>query len=193
MKIVLIRHGETALQAEHRYQGRTDAPLSAAGREKLRRADFCPDRVYVTPLVRTQQTAAILFPEAEQIVVPDLREMDFGVFEGRSAAEMEQDPAYRAWTDGLCMGRCPGGESKQEFCDRVCRAFGELAGKDAREGRESLVIVAHGGTQMAVLERFGEEKKDYWKWMLPGGHGYVLEAADTGELLLRVKEICSYA
>ena len=185
MKIYLIRHGETALQAEKRYQGVTDAPLSGAGRAKLRRAEIRPDRVYVTPLRRTRETAAILFPEAEQVLVPDLREMDFGAFEGRNALEMAHDPAYRCWVEGMCLGRCPGGESKSEYSDRVCAAFCELMGR----GEETVVIVAHGGTQMAVLERFCDGAKNYWEWQLPCGQGYLMEVESHR---LRVLELLDF-
>ena len=89
MLIYLIRHGATRYNEEHRYQGLTDVPLSPAGRAALRQADFSPEVVYVSPLSRARETAAILFPTAEQIVVPGFREMDFGVFEGRTAARSE--------------------------------------------------------------------------------------------------------
>ena len=191
MKICLIRHGETALQPEKRYQGTTDAPLSPEGALRLIRTDPSIHKVYVTPLCRTRQTASILFPEAEQIVIPDLREMDFGAFEGRNYLEMEHDEDYRAWVDGMCLGRCPGGESKAEYCDRVCAAFAGLL--DQASGLEPVVIVAHGGTQMAVLERFCRTKRDYWQWQLPSGHGYLLETDDWAkDRSLRVLETVDY-
>ena len=93
MLIVLLRHGETAYNEQHRYQGASDVPLSERGRAKLRTADNAPDEVIVTPLCRTKQTAAILFPNAKQIVCDDLREMDFGDFEGRTYDEMKNDGA----------------------------------------------------------------------------------------------------
>lgn len=151
--VYLIRHGRTALQAEKRYQGITDAPLSPEGRAELTRAKIRPARVYVSPLCRARETASILFPQADQIVVPDLHEMDFGAFEGRNYMEMENDPDYRAWVDGLCLGPCPGGESRDQYCDRVCRAFGEVLSLAEKEGDDPVVIVAHGGTQMALLDR----------------------------------------
>lgn len=177
LRLELIRHGMTALSAEHRYQGRTDAPLSAAGRAALHAADITPARVIVTPLVRTQETAAILFPDVPQIVVPGLQEMDFGAFEGRNYLEMADDPDYRAWVDGLCLGACPGGESKAEYVERVTNAFGALLDQALDENWEDLVIVAHGGTQMAVLEAFADEPRDYYTWQRPCGHGYRLDAA----------------
>ena len=191
MRIYLIRHGETVLQAEKRYQGTTDQPLSSEGKRKLSRAAFCPEQVYVTPLLRTKQTATILFPEAKQIVVPELREMDFGAFEGRNYMEMENDPDYRAWVDGMCLGRCPGGESKAEYCERVCTAFSSLLGLECKD--DPVVIVAHGGTQMAVMERYGTEERDYWMWQLPCGQGYLLESKErTADMHLRVLDVIDF-
>lgn len=171
MLIYLIRHGATAYNQERRYQGVTDLPLSPAGRAALKRADFCPETVYVSPLSRARETAAILFPEAEQVVIPEFREMDFGVFEGRAAAEMENDPDYRTWVEGGCTGRCPGGESMAEFSGRVWDAFVPLLEVKAKQ----LVIVAHGGVQMAILDRYARPHRDYFDWHAPCGGGFVLE------------------
>ena len=177
MRLELIRHGETELQKEHRYQGVTDAPLSWDGSAALRSAEFLPERVIVTPLRRTRETAAILFPEVPQLVIPGLREMNFGSFEGKNYLEMEHDPDYRAWVDGMCLGCCPGGESKGEYVRRVAAAFTALMDRAQREQWKDCVIVAHGGTQMALLETFAVEKKDYYAWQLPCGHGYRLDAS----------------
>lgn len=177
MRIELIRHGETAYQAEGRYQGRSDVPLSEAGRRALRPAARAVETVYVTPLRRTAETAAILFPQAAQIAVDALREMDFGAFEGRNYQEMAEDLAYRAWVDGSCLGRCPGGESKDAFCGRVCPAFAALVDEALGRGAAELVIVAHGGTQMAVMERFAEPRRAYFDWHLKSGQGYVLDTS----------------
>ena len=83
MKVWLIRHGMTRLGEEKRYQGVLDEGLSGQGRAALKRAAFTPSRVHVSPLLRARETAGLLFPASEQIVVSDLREMDFGVFDGR--------------------------------------------------------------------------------------------------------------
>lgn len=177
MKLELIRHGETDLQREHRYQGITDAPLSTVGRKRLLPANFRPERVIVTPLRRTRETAAILFPAVPQIVIPELQEMNFGSFEGKNYLEMEHDPDYRSWVDGMCLGRCPGGESKAEYVRRVSGAFTALMDRALAECWSDCIIVAHGGTQMALLEQFAIEKKDYYAWQLPCGHGYRLDVS----------------
>ena len=177
MRVCLLRHGETAWNAQGRYLGRTDLPLTPAGRAALGPAGFAPARVYVSPLRRTAETAEILFPGAEQEAVPDLREMDFGVFEGRSWRDMEDFAPYREWVDGGCRGPVPGGESMERFCQRTCAAFEALMDRAAEAGEPLLAIVAHGGTQMAVLERFALPRRDYFSWRGPLGGGFVLDGS----------------
>ena len=102
MLIYLLRHGLTQENLEKRYQGRRDVPLCPQGLAQLRRADFAPKTVMITSLQRTRQTAEVLFPDAELVVADGLKEMDFGVFEGRNYREMEHDPQYRAWVETGC-------------------------------------------------------------------------------------------
>lgn len=194
MLIVFLRHGETAYNEQRRYQGAIDMPLSKSGRAKLKIADFSPDTVIVTPLCRTKQTAAIFFPEAKQRECADLREMDFGDFEGRTYDEMKDDPAYGAWLDSGCESACPNGESKAVFCARVCHAFEGCVDEALARGEALLVIVAHGGTQMAALSRFAEPHRDYYDWNAPNGGGFVLDAADwQARRTLRVVKTVCYA
>lgn len=175
--IYLIRHGETVYNAEKRYQGIQDIPLSPEGRAALRKADIMPETVYTSPLSRALDTARILFPQARLIPAQDLREMNFGRFEGRNFIEMEHDADYRAWVESGCTGRCPDGESKEEFSNRVCAAFERLVNMALETAAPLLVIVAHGGTQMAAMERYAYPRRDYYAWRAGNGAGYVLEAS----------------
>lgn len=172
MLVYLLRHGKTAWNLEGRYQGSSDIPLCEAGKRELSPADFSPERVYVSPMKRAAETAQLLFPGVQTIAVPGLEEMDFGAFEGKSFRDLADDRAYRAWVEGNCTAPCPGGEGREDFSQRVCAAFERLM---ARE-REQLVIVAHGGTQMAILERYGRPHRDYFAWQSPNGGGFLLEA-----------------
>ena len=126
MKIYLLRHGVTIYNTEKRYQGQRDIPLSTQGRAALRRADFTPEVVYVSPMTRARQTAAVLFPDSRLVIVPGLREMDFGTFEGRNYVEMENDPDYLAWVASNCESPCPDGEKKEDFAARSCGVFARL-------------------------------------------------------------------
>ena len=185
VRVWLIRHGLTRLGEEKRYQGATDTGLSDKGSAALRRADFTPAHVHVSPARRARETAELLFPGVRQIPVSGLREMNFGAFEGRGWWEMEQDADYRAWVDGGCEGRCPGGEDRAEFTARVTNAFREIV--ETEKNSEELVLVAHGGTQMALLEHFGVPERAYYRWQRPCGCGWLLDW-DAEEERLRVLE-----
>ena len=181
MLVYLLRHGLTAYNAEKRYQGQRDIPLSAAGLAQLRRADIDPKVVYISTLQRTEQTARVLFPEAKLIAVDGLKEMNFGSFEGRNYVEMEHDPDYLAWVAANCESRCPDGERKDQFSQRICTAFAALVDQALTDGEPMLVILAHGGTQMAALERFALPHRDYYEWCGPNAGGFVLDARDWAD------------
>ena len=178
MQIYLLRHGQTEYNAQHRYQGQQDIPLSAAGRAQLRQADLRPETVYITPLCRTRQTAEVLFPGARLVEVKDLQEMCFGSFEGRNFIEMEHDPDYLAWVNANCTAARPDGERIQDFCNRSCAAFAKLVEESLAQHKQQLVIVAHGGIQMAVMSRYGLPRRDYHDWCGPNAGGYRLDAAN---------------
>ena len=193
MLIYLLRHGLTEYNAQKRYQGQRDIPLSPEGLAQLRRADIDPKVVYISTLQRTRQTAEVLFPDAELVPVDGLKEMCFGSFEGRNYIEMEHDPDYQAWVAANCESSCPDGERKDDFSDRVCRTFAALVDKALADGEEMLVILAHGGTQMAALERFAVPHKNYYSWCAPAAGGFVLDTADwVHQKNLRVVKTVQY-
>ena len=164
MLVYLIRHGKTAWNLEGRYQGKSDLPLSQTGKQELRRAEFAPERVYISPMKRADETAALLFPGARRISVPGLEEMDFGAFEGKSFRDLKDDLAYRTWVEGGCTGQCPGGESREGFSKRICAAFETLMAREREE--------------MSILEKYGRPRRDYFAWQSPNGGGFLLETED---------------
>ena len=189
MQVVLIRHGLTVLGEQGRYQGTVDTPLSQNGRRMLHQADFVPDLLAVSPLQRARETADLLFPSCCQTIVPDLREMNFGVFEGRVWYEMEKDPLYREWVAGGCLAKCPEGEDRMSFSRRVCRAFENILTDASAFGFKRVAIVAHGGTQMAVLEKWGRPSREYYQGQTACGHGWLLETDSWPEALFVNREI----
>ena len=178
MRVELIRHGLTASNLERRYPDRMDEPLCAMGREMIAEAGCDCSLVYATKLLRTQETAAILFPKASLVIRDGLEEMDFGRFGGKTSEELAMDPEYASWVESGCESTCPDGENKKLFCARVTAAFDDLITEACGRGEEEVRIVCHGGTIMAVMERYAFEKRDYFSWNRPCGCGYLLEAAD---------------
>lgn len=187
MTVYFIRHAETPGNLERRYiGGRTDEPLSDTGRENAGAVTGLPKlkRVYASPMKRAVQTAEIMFPGAEIITSEGLREMDFGAFEGKNAAEMENDPDYTAWVEGYCKDAPPGGEDMGAFTERACAAFYDCVKRELQTGEETAAVVAHGGTVMAVLSRMGRPERSYYDWRLPNCSGYILDTDDGKTLIL---------
>ncbi|MDR2421591.1 MAG: histidine phosphatase family protein [Oscillospiraceae bacterium] len=174
MEIILIRHAETAGNLERRYIGVTDQPLCEQGIKTAVKSGIMPSvpLVYASPMIRAAQTATIKFPNARVMLVPGLREMDFGLFEGRTADEMREDAEYLAWVSGGCREPCPRGEGIRGFTTRVCVTFSELVGENIARRHSYLLIVAHGGTIMAIMERFARPRRDYFEWPAPNCGGY---------------------
>ena len=175
MQVYLFRHGQTPGNAAHRYLGITDEPLSELGIETAKKAGSDPAvrEVLVSPLQRTQMTAAILFPNARQRVCYGFREMDFGDFEGRSAQEMENDGDFLYWVEQTrCMGPCPHGDATVVFQHRVAAAFRREVEQALAAGQESLCLVVHGGVIMTVLYRFARPQAPFYDWPLDNCQGY---------------------
>lgn len=170
MTVFLLRHGQTQGNLEHRYIGSTDQPLCPQGRRALE--GIRPPEaghLYVSPLIRCRETAALLYPGSRQTVVPDFRETDFGDFEGHTYEELKDSPAYQAWLDSAGGTAPPGGESKAAVRRRVTEAFLALAARHGPEDRVALIV--HGGTIMTLLEAF-EASRRFYDWQVPNGGGW---------------------
>jgi probable phosphoglycerate mutase len=149
--LLLIRHGETAWNAEHRIQGRLDVPLSTTGvwqtgRLTQRLANEAIDALIASDLARAWMTGAPLADARGLTMVPDprLRERVFGIFEGKTLDEIaaEHPDEFAAWRARDVDWRVPGGESGAEFIGRVLEAIEEISVSYA--GR-TVAVVTHGG------------------------------------------------
>lgn len=178
MRVTLLRHSQTQDNLLGRYP-RRDAPLCPQGRDLARQLPPRPDvsRVHTSTLVRTVETAEILYAHAAIHRHPGLRELDFGEWEGKSWQDLEQDPRYRQWVDRLCQPPCPGGESQEEMTRRCVRAFLEVLAEEAAQDAGEVHLVVHGGTIMAVLSQLAQPQRPYFDWHPAPCGGYLLEYA----------------
>lgn len=157
-RIIAIRHGETAWNVDTRIQGQLDIPLNATGRWQASRlaqalAGEPIAAVYASDLLRAWDTALSVGNAAGLPVVTHegLRERGFGIFQGRTYAEVEQlwpDLALR-WRKRDPDFAPEGGESLVQFRERVTATAHALA---ERHPGEQIVMVGHGGV-MDVLYR----------------------------------------
>ncbi len=181
MEFWIIRHGETQSNAQGRYLGRTDLPLSTIGIRKLdqlaqKNSYPAVKTVYVSPLKRCRQTAELLFPQAEQITVPELVECNFGQFENKNYEELKEDPAYIRWLESGGTIGFPDGETRAEMVHRVKQGILRILQKAAAEQAENVVIVAHGGTIMAALSSLAKPNKNFYDWQVKPACGYRAQA-----------------
>jgi probable phosphoglycerate mutase len=140
LTIVLLRHGATEWSASGQHTSRTDLPLTQEGRERaialgseLRGLEW--GIVLSSPLRRAKETCELAGLGREMAVDEDLREWDYGEYEGLTTAQIrEHHPNWSLWRDG-----CPGGESPdqvQQRADRVLELLRRIDGDCA--------VFAHG-------------------------------------------------
>ena len=182
--LIVFRHGATEANMKKRYAGgATDLDLCGEGRKQventkkrlsaytaslppaLQKQILFPEKIYVSPMKRTLQTAEILYPKAEICLTEDFREMDFGLFENRSADELFSDekirPLYQAFVDSGGQMKCPpsdksAGESIADFLARTARAFESILARHDRDA--PVIVVGHGGTQMSLFSQYAAQR-----------------------------------
>ncbi len=157
-RVLAMRHGETAWNVDTRIQGKLDIGLNDKGRSQAERlgaalAQESITAIYSSDLWRAYDTALAISKATGVPVVTDegLRERGFGVFEGKTYAEIEANWPEMAlrWRQRDPDFHPEGGESLTLFRDRVLSASQALT---ARHPGEQIAIVAHGGV-MDVLYR----------------------------------------
>jgi probable phosphoglycerate mutase len=155
-RVLLARHGQSEWNAEGRWQGQADAPLSDLGRRQAHeaaRAIGAIDAIWASDLQRAAQTAAIISGDlgvGPVVLDPDLRERDAGEYSGLTRAEIEaRFPGYLA--DGR---RPPGWEPDEHLLARALRAVAGIA--ETVPGGDVLVIT-HGGLVYTLENHLGAE------------------------------------
>lgn len=183
--LVLIRHGATKANMEHRYLGKTDELLSKEGEmqlEEYMKLYLYPniDFLFTSPMKRCIQTAEILYPQLQPVQMREWEEMDFGAFEGKNYMELQDDKRYQAWIDSNGTLPFPEGESREEFmmrCDKGFQKMIEKVKQIKEEGHKTIGMIVHGGTIMALLSKYG--KGDYFDYQVANGRGFVCTVEDT--------------
>ena len=153
--LYLVRHGETDHNAGGRAMGQMDVPLNARGLDQARQTAECLrrypiERIVSSDLGRALSTAEALAGALGLSVEPDvrLRELSFGILEGRTVEECEAEnpEAVARWRSGDFDASLPGGESRRSLMQRTRAVLDEIvAGPHAH-----IAIFSHGGTLNAL-------------------------------------------
>jgi broad specificity phosphatase PhoE len=157
-RVILIRHGDLGEGCRGRYIGRTDVSLSEGGRSQAAALAVELGRLngahlLCSPLLRTRQTAEIALGAADICDIDsDLREIDFGRWEGMGFSEIAaSDPdAVERWAALDGDFAFPGGESLRDFGKRI----GAVAGRIAADPAGTVVAFTHGGVIRYLICRF---------------------------------------
>ncbi len=173
MKVYLIRHGITKGNQRKAYIGsRTDEPLCREGIRQLQvRVYPHADIVFASPMKRCIMTAEYIYTGKELMICEGLKEMDFGDFEGKNYEDLKNNPSYISWLESGGENAFPNGESKKDFVFRSQSAFWECIEKvqQSRKNIKAVSFVVHGGTIMAIMEKYGTPKGEYYKWQIKNG------------------------
>ena len=191
LEVLLLRHGQTQGNLEKRYIGKTDEPLLLDDTESMRKISALQKRLeqegiagsqklFVSPMLRCRQTAELLFPGQEQVVIDKLREMDFGRFEAKNYMELSADPAYQAWIDSDGRLPFPEGEDRECFIKRTMEGFRQMTEQAWRENCGQIAAVVHGGSIMAILSCLMQG--DYFAYQVPNLAGYAFQYEGAGKI-----------
>lgn len=154
-KLILIRHGQTQDNLEERYSGFTDTCLNKYGilQAKLlkkRISSLGVQRAFSSSLKRAFDFARISFGSDDVEMLPELREMNFGIFEGMNYPEiMEKYPEiYNKWINNSLKNRIPKGEKFGDFKKRILSIFKEIV----RSNKNKVsMVVTHAGPIRVIL------------------------------------------
>lgn len=191
-RLVILRHGRTAWNAERRYQGQENPPLDAIGQAQALEsaalvAAMNPDLLVSSDLLRARQTAEKIAALTGQRLIYDqrLRERHLGHWQGltRDQVQARYPEEYADWLAGRDVTR-RGGESRHEVATRAVKALSELP------EAELTVLVSHGATSMCLAAALlglpqtpsilGPLANCHWTELRDSGDGWTLRAHNAG-------------
>ncbi|MDH6363365.1 alpha-ribazole phosphatase [Enterococcus sp. PF1-24] len=180
MKIYLIRHGETEYNRQHLFYGVSDVALNQRGieqslllKEKLQQLTV-ETPIYTSELLRTKQTADLIFPQNQHFPLAAFNEKDFGLWEGKNADEIEAlyPVEWKNWLAEPFTYTSSQAESFQAFQKRVLVGWQQVL-----KAEKTCVLVIHMGV-IRVIIKHCFPKLNFWDIQLEQGDYGCLEWRD---------------
>ena len=189
-KWYLIRHGETDFNKKRFFYGKADVSINETGKEQAALLHQLMkgrsiSQVYTSRLKRTQETAAIILPDHTPMAYKALNERDFGLWEGRTANEIQAafPLVWEEWLESPFKVTPSKAEPFNKFKERVWSIVQEI-----RETADSeIVIVGHLGVLRLIYQYLVNTEADFWSIDIPQGTALLLEDNDPWEETL-IKE-----
>lgn len=183
-KWYLIRHGETDFNKKRFFYGKVDVSINETGKEQASKIHQllkgrAISRIYTSQLKRTLETAAIIFPDQIPTAYKALNERDFGLWEGRTANEIQVafPLVWEEWLESPFDVTPSKAEPFQKFKDRVQSIVEEIRETEDDE----IAIVGHLGVLRLIYQFLVDPEADFWSIDIPQGTVLLLEDKDSWE------------
>ena len=176
-KIHLIRHAITDGNVESRYIGLTDIPVNQKGIDavkKIMEEHSYPyiEKLYSSPLLRCKQTANMIYPDINPVLLDEFVEYNFGDFEGKTFEELKKDPVFAGWIKG--QNSPPNGETIEQLTQRCQIGFAKILDDMMKNKIMNAAVVTHGGIIGHILSQYGIPKKSLNEWICENAKGYTI-------------------
>ncbi|QOY35911.1 histidine phosphatase family protein [Anaerobacillus isosaccharinicus] len=176
VSVTLLRHGVTKANQEKRYIGWTDVSLDedVAQVGLNRNLDVTFDAIYSSDLKRCTQTAKMFAPLQKPKEDYRLREINFGLWEGKTYEDLKSQRHYQKWIDDPFHMVPPEGEAFHQFESRVMECWYEIVTACLEQRYRNLLLISHGGPIRLLLTALSPTKKEWWDWEVKHFSGYRL-------------------
>lgn len=196
--IHLIRHGITEGNLKGTYVGREDLSLCDEGINdliKLKKEFNYPGTplVFSAPLKRCTQTADIIYPGIEPMIIDGFNEYNFGEFEGLTADSLKDNENFKKWLSGGVEAAPPYGESNGEFGKRIGETFENVVNGLLKTGNTTSVMIVPGGVLASLMSMYALPEGSMTDWFTAAGCGYTIRITpylwSTGKKVEAVERI----
>ncbi|CRK80976.1 alpha-ribazole-5'-phosphate phosphatase [Neobacillus massiliamazoniensis] len=170
--IALFRHCLTMENKRKAYLGWNDSPLCPESFELSPVGGY--DQLFSSDLQRCISTAKILFPDFSPFPLKELREMNFGKWEGKTYEDLKGEQLYQQWLSDPEKYSPPEGESFQQFTKRAKNGWRKITSEILSQNIQRCAIVTHGGIIRFLLSEFAPEQKPFWFWQIKHDIGFEL-------------------
>jgi alpha-ribazole phosphatase len=180
--VTLFRHVLTEENKRRAYLGWTDSPLCQEEKERFKAwARSLPvyPSIYSSDLGRCLATASLL-PGGKACELEELREMNFGSWEGRVYEELRHDHAYQAWIMNPFAAPIPGGEDYGQFSERVRQGWEKIRCSLIQREETKAAVVTHGGVIRQLLTVLAPTERSFWEWKAPHAGAITLVWENNG-------------